>query len=177
MFFPSRDGCGSASNSSGFPTLPTSLLPGASLSYGWRTAEARHAWGPRSVKRSVAPWFATGSSATSENHSDRCGFHYLVLTSTLWRGATQRQWISALFSENLKRPSGISAHPHAQARCAHRNPAVPEAAVAASSADLPVLSLLFRVFPRIYCTAWSCQGNLAYPYQALQMPSLSSGWV
>jgi hypothetical protein len=77
----------------------------------------------------------------------------------------------------LKRPSGISAHPHAQARCAHRNQAVPEAAVAASSADLPVLSLLFRVFPRIYCTAWSCQGNLAYPYQALQMPSLSSGWV
>jgi hypothetical protein len=70
-----------------------------------------------------------------------------VLTSTLWRGATPRQWISALFSENLKRPSGISAHPHAQAQCAHRNHAVPEAAVAASPADLPVLSLLFRVFP------------------------------
>jgi len=70
-----------------------------------------------------------------------------VLTSTLWRGATLRQWISALFSENLKKPSGILAHPHAQARRAHCNQAVSEAFVAASSADLPVLSLLFRVFP------------------------------
>lgn len=177
MFFPSRYGCGSASNSSGFPTLPTSSLAGASSLYGWITAEARRGWGPQSARRSAAPWSATGLSATLEKHSGRCGFRCRASTSMSWRAVKQRQWISALFGENLKRPSGTSAHPHAQARCAHRNLAVPEAAVAASSAGLSVLSLLFRIFPRIDCKAWSCQGSLAYPYQALQMPSLPSGRI